>query len=120
MTKQHSWYGVSYKKKVPRRISTTQKNLVAQPLDPPHVALEGIAIPIAPMFFRYRRASRYTAPKLALAQLKGGRREGGIPAQATLWRVIALYGDIAEIVSPIAVYWATKPKKRAKNQSDIF
>ena len=28
--------------------------LVAQPLDPPPIALQGIAIPIAPMFFRYR------------------------------------------------------------------
>ena len=36
--------------------------LVAQPLDPP-IALQGIAIPIEPLFFRYRRGVTPRGPK---------------------------------------------------------
>ena len=52
------------------------------------VALEGIAFPIAPMFFRYWNASRYAPPNLnfALSQPRG-RGGRGIAAQAALWRV---------------------------------
>ena len=63
--------------------------LVAQPLDPP-IALEGIATPIAPMFFRYRRVSRDTPPKFALSQPRerGGKgyRSSSSKSQAALWR----------------------------------
>ena len=42
-----------------------------------------------PMFFRYRRVSRYTPPKVALSQAGGGGKgvAGGIAAEAALWRV---------------------------------
>ena len=71
--------------------------LVPQPLNPP-IAVEGIAIPIASMFFRYRRVSRYTPPpQFALSQPRGeggkGYRSSSCPLEG-----IALYRGIAEIV----------------------
>ena len=69
---------------------------------PPPIALQGIAIPIAPMFFRYCRVSRYTPPNWPLLQLRGeggrGYRSSSCPLEG-----IALSGGIAEIASPIAV-----------------
>ena len=78
--------------------------LVAQPLDPP-IALQGIATTIAPLFFRYRRVSHYTPPNLSHPKGEGSRgyRSSSCPLER-----IALYGGIAEIVSPVAVEWATK------------
>ena len=64
---------------------------------------------IAAMFFRYRRVSRYTL-QICLSQPRKacgkGYRSSSCPLEG-----IALYGGIAEIVSSIAVNWATKLQK---------
>ena len=58
-------------------------------------------IPIAPMFLRYRRVSRYTPPNFALSRPRGG--VGRYRSSSCSLESIALYGGIAEIVSPLAV-----------------
>ena len=67
----------------------------------------GIAIPIAPMFYSYRRVSHYTLPpEFALWRPRGGGGRGYRSSSCPL-ESIALYRGITEIVSPIAVSWAT-------------
>ena len=66
---------------------------------PPPIALEGIATPAAPMFFRDRKVSRYTPPpKFALSHPRGG--VAAVSQLKLPLEGIALYGGIAEIVSP--------------------
>ena len=62
---------------------------------------------IAPMIFWYRKVSRYTPPNLPISQPRGGGGRGYRSSSCPL-EGFALYGGIAEIVSPIAVQWATK------------
>ena len=56
------------------------------------IALEGIALPLAPMFFRYRRVSRYTPQLCPIASEGGGGVARGVAAQAALWGCRAIWG----------------------------
>ena len=79
---------------------------MAQPLDPPYRAL-GYSYTYRTYVFQVSQGIALYPSNLPYRS-RGEGFTRGIAAQAALWGGIALYAGIAEIVSPIAVYWATK------------
>ena len=74
---------------------------MVQPLDPPY-RTTGYSYTYRTCFFQVSQGIALYPPNLPYRS-RGERVAGGIAAQAALWGVIALYGGITEIVSPIAV-----------------
>ena len=56
----------------PPKFNLPNTSLSGPTARPPPIALQGIAIPIVPVLFRYRRVSRYAPLTFALSQPRGG------------------------------------------------
>ena len=83
--------------------------LVAQLFDPPYCA-RGYRYTYRTYVVQVSQGTRYTPPSLPHRSLGPGGGGRGCRSSSCPLEGIALSGGIAEIVSPIAVEWATKPR----------